>query len=57
MINTNEYEVTLRFENEHLLKHGKMDYIYRVFRSLRYGGVTGIECFKIILENGKPVKL
>jgi hypothetical protein len=56
-LNENEYEVTILFENEQLRKHGKLDVFYRIFRRLRYGRVTDIESFKIILDKGKPVKI
>ncbi len=55
-INDNEYDVTIMFENEQLRKHGKLDIFYRIFRRLRYGRVTDIETFKIILDTGKPIK-
>ena len=51
-INENEYEVTILFKNEQLRKHGKWDLIYRIFRRLRYGRVTDIESFRIILKEG-----
>ena len=57
MINENEFEVTLLFENEHLRKHGQLDLLYRIYRRLRYGRVTDIESFRIILDKDKPVKL
>lgn len=56
-INSNEYEITILFENEHLRKHGRLDFLYRIFRRIRYGRVTDIESFKIILDKGKPAKL
>jgi len=55
-INDKEYEITILFENEHLRKHGKLDVIYRVFRYLLYRRITDIESFKIIMDEGKPVK-
>ena len=56
-VNENEFEITILFENEQLRKHGKWDIFYRIFRRLWYGRVTDIETFRIILNEGKPVKL
>jgi hypothetical protein len=56
-VNENEFEITMLFENEQLRKHGKWDIFYRIFRRLRYGRVTDIESFRIVLNEGKAVKL
>jgi hypothetical protein len=55
-INQDEYEVTILFENEHLRKHAPLDLIYRLYRYLRYGRVTDIESFRIMLDGGLPMK-
>jgi hypothetical protein len=55
-VNEDEYEVTILFENEHLRKHAPLDLIYRLYRYLRYGHVTDIESFRIILKEGLPAK-
>jgi hypothetical protein len=56
-ISENEYEVTILFENEQLRKHGKLDVFYRIFRLFRYGRITDIESFRILLDKGKPKSL
>ncbi len=56
-IDEDELEVTILFENEQLRKHSKFDLFYRIFRRLRYGRVTDIESFRIILDKGEPVRL
>ena len=53
-VNEDEYEVTILFENEHLRKHAPLDLIYRLYRYLRYGRVTDIESFRIMLKEGLP---
>ena len=55
-VNEDEYEVTILFENEHLRMHSPLDLIYRLYRYLRYGRVTDIESFRIILNEGLPTK-
>jgi hypothetical protein len=55
-VNEDEYEVTILFENEHLRMHAPLDLIYRLYRYLRYGRVTDIESFRIILKKGTPTK-
>jgi hypothetical protein len=55
-VNDSEYEITILFENEHLRKHSGLDLIYRLYRYLRYGRVTDIETFRILLEKGEAVK-
>jgi hypothetical protein len=55
-VNDSEYEITILFENEHLRKHAVLDLIYRLYRHLRYGRVTDIETFRILLEKGEAVK-
>lgn len=55
-VNEDEYEVTILFENEHLRKHAPLDLIYRLYRYLRYGRVTDIESFRIMLKEGLPTK-
>jgi hypothetical protein len=55
-VSEDEYEVTILFENEHLRMHSPLDLIYRLYRYLRYGRVTDIESFRIILKEGLPTK-
>ena len=56
-VNDSEYEITILFENEHLRKHAGVDLIYRLYRYLRYGRVTDIETFRILLEKEEACEI
>ncbi|MDH3677608.1 MAG: hypothetical protein OEQ12_04820 [Nitrosopumilus sp.] len=48
-----EVEVTLVFNDEHLRRNKGVDWIYRIFRTLRYGRTRDVESFKILKTSNK----
>lgn len=57
-VDENTMQVTLLFNNEHLIYHNYplIDFFYRIYRLIRYHRVTDVESFIIKLENGVPKK-
>lgn len=53
-VNSNEVEVTILFNNEHLREHAILNPFYEWFRSLFYGRVIDAETFRIKLIKETP---
>ena len=53
-VDSNEFEVTILFNNEHLRKHALLNPIYEWFRSLIYGRVIDVESFRVKLIKKDP---
>jgi len=48
------YQITIIFNDEHLRKHGILDWIYRIVRVFLYQRIMDVESFEIFLNNDFP---